>query len=402
MHHEGAQHDLTSGCADGDAIGVSEDQRIASLTGGWGGRGSGTSGRSRMRPFMGLTERAARWEGGAVDDEREVFGLDPGESFDPEDLDEEPFDLGAPHVMTATGPIDPSALGVTLHHEHVLCNPRAVAGEDPDTVLDDPHASLAELEDFYAAGGRALLDASTADYGRDIKGMAWIAERAPVHLILVTGYHKALHTSPYVEGKRVDDVAALSVRELTEGIEGTGIKAGAVKAGTSLDTILDVEETALRAAARAHRATEAPITTHTEQGTMALEQIAILREEGVDPSRVIVGHLDRRLDEAYLRKVLETGAFASFDQISKAAYGSDEPKAAMLKRLVDAGHADQLLVSQDLARKSLLRAYGGGPGWVYILERFALLLMEAGLDAMTVRKILVDNPARALTIRRVA
>ncbi len=349
-----------------------------------------------------LTGRTARREGDRVEDEREVFGLDPGEPFDPEDLDEEPFDLDAPHVMTATGPIDPGALGVTLHHEHVLCNPPAVADDDPDSVLDDPHASLAELEDFYAAGGRALLDASTADYGRDIRGMAWIAERAPVHLILVTGHHKALHAAPYVQGKGVDEVAAVSVRELTEGIEGTGIKAGAVKAGSSLDAILPVEETVLRAAARAHLVTGAPITTHTERGTMALEQLAILREEGVDLSRVIVGHLDRRLEEPYLRHVLETGAFASFDQVSKAAYGPEAPKAAMLKRLIDAGHAGQLLVSQDLARKSLLRAYGGGPGWVYMLERFTLLLMEVGLDAMTVRQIMVDNPARALTIRRAA
>ena len=335
-------------------------------------------------------------------EEQDVFGLDPGEEFDPGELDEEPFDLSAPHVMTASGPIDPGALGVTLHHEHVLCSPPALAEEDRDWILDDPHASLAELEDFYAAGGRAILDASTADYGRDAQGMAWIAERAPVHLILVTGHHKALHAAPYLGDKGVNEVAAVSVRELTEGIEGTGIRAGAVKAGTSLDVIMEVEETALRAAARAHLATGAPITTHTEAGTMALEQLAILREEGVDPARVIVGHLDRRLEEAYLRQVLETEAFVSFDQVSKRGYGPDEPKAEMLKRLVEAGHADQLLVSQDLARKSLLRAYGGGPGWVYLLERFTLLLMETGLEAMTVRQLLVENPARALTIRRAA
>ena len=72
----------------------------------------------------------------------------------------------------------------------------------------------------------------------------------------------------------------------------------------------------------------------------------------------------------------------------------------MVKRLVDAGNGDHLLLSGDLARKSYLRAYGGGPGWAYLLERFTLLLMEAGLDAPTVRRLLVDNPDRALTIRR--
>ena len=135
---------------------------------------------------------------------------------------------------------------------------------------------------------------------------------------------------------------------------------------------------------------------------MALEQIAILREEGVDPARVIVGHLDFALDERYLRRVLDTGAFVSFDQWSKTKYAPDETRAAMVKTLVDAGHADQLLLSGDLARKSYWLGYGGGPGFAYFLDRVPLLLMEAGLDALTVRQIFVANTARALTIRRPA
>jgi phosphotriesterase-related protein len=187
---------------------------------------------------------------------------------------------------------------------------------------------------------------------------------------------------------------------LTKGIDGTDVKAGVIKAGTSLNQITPVEERVLRAAARANLATGAPISTHTDRSTMALEQIAILREEGADPSRVIVGHMDFALDEPYLRPVLETGAFISFDQISKTKYAPDETRAAMVKTLVDAGHTDQLLLSGDLARKSYLAAYGGGPGWSYLVERFPLHLMDAGLDAPTVRRLYVDNPARALTIRR--
>jgi len=93
-------------------------------------------------------------------------------------------------------------------------------------------------------------------------------------------------------------VAAESIRYLTAGIDGSEVRAGAIKAGTSLNAITLVEETCLRGAARAHRATGAPLTTHTERGTMAPEQLAILREERVDPARVIVGHLDFRLDSA--------------------------------------------------------------------------------------------------------
>lgn len=328
----------------------------------------------------------------------EDFGLVQGETFEPPAA-EVAFDLSCPHVMTVLGPVEPEALGVTLHHEHVICDPLAVAKDDPDTVLDDPHASLAELEDFHAAGGGALVDMSTADYGRDAVALAWIAARAAVHIIAVTGHHKHLHAAPHLGSTTLDEDAARGIKEITMGIDETGVRAGVVKAGTSLNEITPVEQTALRAAARVHLATGVPISTHCELGTMALEQIEIIQGEGVDPRRVILGHIDRNPDDDYIRHVLDTGAFVSFDQVGKVAYGPDERRAALVKMAFDAGHGDQVLVSQDLARKSLLRAYGGGPGWVYMLERFTLLLMDVGLDAAAVRRLLVDNPQRALTVR---
>jgi phosphotriesterase-related protein len=337
-------------------------------------------------------------------EEREYdFGLALGESFEPDELAETPFDLRQPHVMTALGPIPPDELGVCLVHEHLLARPAPTGAFDPDLVLDDPDATLAELEDLYNAGGRALLDASTADYGRDLEGALWVAARSPVHVVLVTGHHKEVFALASVTGKSVDELAAEMVRDLTDGIDGMPARAGAIKAGTSLHAITPPEEKVLRAAARANLATGAPITTHTERGTMALEQVAILRDEGVDPARVIVGHMDRRLgDDAYLRSVLETGAFVAFDNVGKARYGADADRAAALRRLVEAGFGDRLLLAGDMARRSGLLAYGGGPGLGYVVERFPLILMGAGLDAATVRELLVENPARALTIRRPA
>lgn len=332
-------------------------------------------------------------------DETYDYGLAPGERFEPED-EEEVFNLSRPHVMTALGPVEPDDLGFTLHHEHVICKPLDVGTADPDLMLDDPARSLAELEDAYNVGLRAIVDMTPVDYGRDLADISWVAQRSPVHVVLITGHHKGAHAEPYLGGQTIDEIAARNVREVTVGIEGTTVKAGVIKAGTSLNGITPVEERVLRAAARAHLATGAPISTHTDRGTMALEQIAMLREEGVDPERVIVGHLDFALDEGYLRQVLETGVFVSFDQISKTKYASDEARAEMVKQLVDAGYADQVLLSGDLARKSYLKAYGGGPGWSYLVESFPLVLMDAGLDAPTVRRLFVDNPARALTIRR--
>jgi phosphotriesterase-related protein len=226
-----------------------------------------------------------------------------------------------------------------------------------------------------------------------------IANHSQVHIVSATGHHKDLYATRYIGDDSINEISARNIRELTEGIDGTSTRAGVIKAGTSLDEITPAEDRVLRAAARAHLATGAPISTHTEAGTMALEQVAIFQEEGVDPSRVIIGHMDRRLDESYLKSLLDTGVFVSFDQISKKRYGSDEARAAMVRTLVDAGYTNQLLLSGDLARKSCQLAYGGEPGWVYLVEQFPVMLMEAGLSAPTVRELFVDNPARALTIR---
>ena len=329
------------------------------------------------------------------------YGLDPDESFEPED-DEEPLDLGQPHVMTVLGPVDPAALGFALHHEHVYCpTDLALINGDADLRLDDPSNAVDELEFLFAAGGRAVVDMSPADLGRDARIMLEIAQHVPVHLIVVTGHHKHQFAAPYASEDSIEVITARNVREVTDGIDGTGVRAGAIKAGTSLDAMSEVEERVLRAAARSHLLTGAPISTHTERGTMALEQLRVLTDEGVDPRRVILGHLDFQLDNvAYLREVAATGAFISFDQWSKTKYATDVARACALYELAAAGHLDQLLISGDFARKSYHVSYGGSPGFAYFCDHVPLILMEAGFDAPSVRRIFVENPARALTTQR--
>lgn len=331
-------------------------------------------------------------------DETFDFGLEPGESFEPEELEDD-FGADQPHVMTALGPIPPDALGVTLHHEHIIAKPLDAGSGDPDLLLDSTEMALAELEDAFSVGVRTIVDMTPADYGRDPTAIYWVAQRSPVHIVVVTGHHKHLHAAPWIGDRSIEEIAATSISEIQGGIAGTPIRAGVIKAGTSLNEITAVEERVLRAAARAHLATGAPISTHTDKGTMALEQLAILRNEGVDSARVIVGHLDFALDEAYLQKVLATGAFVSFDQVSKEKYAPDAARAAMLHRLAAAGHLGQLLISGDLARKSYWLAYGGVPGFRYLVESFPVMLMEAGFSATSVRQMLVDNPALALSKR---
>jgi phosphotriesterase-related protein len=328
------------------------------------------------------------------------YGLDPDESFEPEDAADAAFDidLAAPHVMTVLGPIPPDDLGICLHHEHILCDPVAVTREDPDYRLDREDLAAEELEAFVTMSGRGVVDCSTRDYGRDASGLVRVAGQVPVHIIAVTGRHKHLHAGRLEAATDVEALTTEFLGDLQQGMDGTFAKAGVIKVGTSLNEITDVEAATVRAAGAAHRATGAPITTHTEAGTRALEQLDRLGEEGVDPTRVIVGHLDRRMDWEFLLAVAKTGAFVSFDQVGKTTYGADADRAAVLVRLAEAGYGQQLLMSQDFAQRSLLLAYGGQPGLAYLLERFTLELMAAGAEALLVRTMLIENTARALTI----
>lgn len=330
------------------------------------------------------------------------YGLEKGESFEPEtawDVDTG-VSTDEPHVMTLLGPIEPEELGVCLHHVHLLCDPVAVTGDDPDYRLDDEDKAEEEIEAFVTMNGRSLVDCSTRDYGRNIDGLVRIAGWMPVHLLAVTGRHKDLHASRMPNATDIDSLAAEFIEDLTEGVGEKHARSGVIKIGTSLDTITDIERATIEAAGIAHTMTGAPITTHAEDGTMALEQLELLRKGGVEAKRVIIGHLDKKpMDPGYLREIGETGAFLSFDQIGTSNRFTDVDRAKVILSLVDDGYGDQILLSEDYGRKSLLLAYGGEPGLAYLQEWFMVMLMDAGLDAVSIRKMVVENAAQALTIR---
>ncbi len=331
-------------------------------------------------------------------DEVYDFGLEPGESFEPDESADD-FALDAPHVMTALGPVDPGALGVTLPSEHVIVQPQNDGADDPDRILDSVDAALAELEDASFAGVRAVVDSTTADAGRNPAATFWVAQRVPVHIVVATGYGPHRSATPLVGDRTANEIAAIGIAEIRNGIAGSPMRAGVFVTGSSSNEITEVERRVVLAAAIAHRETGVPISIRPERGTMALEQLALLRDAGVAPDRVIAGCLDSALDETYLMRVLETGAFVAFDQVSDETIVSDRARAAMLRRLASAGHLGQLLVSGGMARKSSWLAYGGQPGLRYLMESFPVMLMDAGFAATEVRQIMVDNPQRALAIQ---
>lgn len=328
----------------------------------------------------------------------EDFGLDEGETFEPQGHEEEApqVSITEPHVMTMLGPIVPEELGICLPHVHLLCDP---PGADYDHRLTDVDSAESEVEAFVTMNGRGLVECSTRDTGRMAAELLAIAGWVPAHLIAVTGRHNDRYASLMPNATDEESLTEEFVGELTVGMDSTDARAGVIKVGTSLNDITPVERTTLHAAAAAHCLTGAPITTHTENGTMAREILTTLGLNGVEPNRVIIGHVDRiPMTRNQHIGIAKTGAFLQFDQIGKSEEYTDQMRADRVVDLMEAGYGDQILLSLDYGRRSQLVSYDGKPGLPYLSEWFMVLLLEAGLTAMDVRKLVIDNPARALTI----
>lgn len=329
------------------------------------------------------------------------YGLEPGESFEPDDpweAGDEEVSTAGPHIMTVLGPIDPQDLGICLVHEHLLRQPTPVTAREPDHWLDSEELISEEIEAFVAVGGRSIVDCSTSDHGRDAAGLVHLAMRAPVHIIGVTGRYNGMRSSRGEDTIDVERLTAEFVADLLDGMGETIARAGMLKIATGRDQITELEVASIQAAAQAHSATGAPVTISTEADTTGLERLHLLARAGMDLSHVIVGRLDEKLEWDHLVAAAETGAFIAFDGVSKPGHTSDTDRAAMLVRLAESGYADRLLISHGHDRRSSYISYGGQPGITYILERFSLELMDAGAEALLVRNMLIENPARALTI----
>jgi phosphotriesterase-related protein len=301
-------------------------------------------------------------------------------------------------VRTVLGDIAPAELGVTYAHEHLLTLPgEHLAKGSDDMTLDDIERSAEECRLFARAGGRAVVELSCPEYGRDAAGLAEISRRSHVHVVAATGHIMEGYWGGVLDVGAISDeeLRAEMRRDLTEGFpEAPGVRAGVIKVGTSRDGATKDEERVLHAAAEVQRETGAPITTHTTAGTAPLEQVRIFREAGADLEHVIIGHQDRRLVWEDHLAVVEAGCSIGYDCISKEQYERDSDRIDFIKRLIAAGYGDRIVLSGDIARRSYLTSYGGGPGFTYILWRFVPWLWQEGVSRKDTDRMLVHNPAR--------
>lgn len=303
-------------------------------------------------------------------------------------------------IRTVRGDISPDTLGICAMHEHLLGRPPAPFDAEQDLVLDDVQAVQTDIRHFQQAGGRAIVEMTPIDYGRNIVGLAQIAEACDIHIVAVSGFlkekfahHWLINQSPQVLSQRL-------IADITIGVDGTPYRAGLLKAASSLHQITACEQTAFVAAALAHHATGATISTHTEAGTMAHAQVDLLTQHDVPVERIIIGHCDRLLDLEHHKSLLTRGVTIGYDQIGKSKYASDVVRAQMIAELCARGFAQQIVISCDIARRSGLRGYGHtrALGYAHLIGDFVTLMREVGVSDTHITQLLIDTPTRLLSI----
>ena len=347
-------------------------------------------------------------------------------------------------VQTVLGPVPVEDLGRVMHHEHLLSlvpGPWLSGGRPDDrapvggatSVRDERYAedqvrhAVTALSGLRQLGIGTVVDLSPYGVvGRDADGanvglLQQIARESGVHVVA--------GSSVYLEAFSPEWAVRADLREMTERFVAdavSGIGGGSVRAGvfgeqaTSLNRITPHEEKCLRAAARASKETGLALTTHTTHGTMALEQLEILRQEGADLDRVVIGHMDTRADFEYVREVARTGVHLAFDTVGKENWDffvepppvappdgetsklgyhqGDLTRARRLAALVREGFGDRILLAQDLtgAEVWLNPRTHGQWGYSYLGASFAALLLEHGITEAQLDTMLNGTPARLL------
>jgi phosphotriesterase-related protein len=307
-----------------------------------------------------------------------------------------------PTVETLRGPVDTKQLGFTLMHEHVFVLSEGVADNFPS--LFDEEQQLADardkLREVSAGGVQTIVDLSVLGLGRNIPRLLKLGD-VGVNIIVATGLYTYDELPHYFRSRDADAMAELFVRDITEGIQGTNVKAAILKCATHEQGVTQGVEQVLRAVARAHRRTGVPISTHTDAKTKrGLEQQNIFEEEGVDLSRVVIGHSGDSEDFDYLEALLKRGSNIGMDRFGIDIYLSTEKRVAVIAELCKRGYAGQMVLGHDAMcyfdwlPMETVRQFA--PNWNFLhISRDAIpALRSAGVTDEQIDQMTVGNPRR--------
>ena len=300
-------------------------------------------------------------------------------------------------IQTVLGPIEASGLGVTMAHEHLSVDLGSVRG-DEDSAFTASELLFSETKRLRDAGVDSVVEVSCIDMGRDVRALQEISRRSGLNVVCATGFYLEKYHPAWLAEASVEKVEEVLEGEFANGIDGTEVCPGVIGEIAGEKTEITASERKVMIAS-AHVATRVgcAVTTHCQLGCMAPEQADLLVSEGMDPAKVILGHLDLADDLDYYRRVLDRGVNIGFDTCGKVAYLADEERAKNLAILASEGYAGQIVLSTDISRQSYMHAKGGF-GYTAVIDRVLPMARERGLDEASIRQMLVENPARILDI----
>jgi phosphotriesterase-related protein len=349
-------------------------------------------------------------------------------------------------VQTVLGPIDPRELGGTMSHVHltidILCwhmpygDPARAKEADGaftlanigrvrrnglawrrNLVQDDVELTIREVAEYKRAGGGALVNVDLPGMGRDVRTLQRISRETGLHIVASTGFYIQACHPPEIAGKSVEELAEIMIRELSDGIDGTGIRAGNIGeiglSGMPQEPFQPAEEKVLRAAARAQAATGASLTVHPNAQLLIYGEklfdhfdlyLDILEQEGCDLGKVYMSHLGLFPGIAIPKRLLARGVgFVSYDHFGHEEYAEglgpgrafspDKEEIALVMQLLEAGLEERVLLCAEIGWKTCYKAYGGW-GYSHVYENILPWLKACGATDRQLEIMMVENPRR--------
>ncbi|MGO1349503.1 MAG: phosphotriesterase family protein [Brevibacterium aurantiacum] len=313
-------------------------------------------------------------------------------------------------VQTVTGPIDSSSLGRTLVHEHIFIVNEEMRqnydmGWDEEEKITD---AVAKLNDLKAAGIDTIFDPTVVGLGRYIPRVQKVAEQIDLNIVVATGLytfndlpHKFDHHGPGLLIDESEPLVGLFVTDIETGIADTGVKAAFLKCAIETPGLTPGVERTMRAVGQASAQTGAPITVHTNPSTESgLVAQRVLKEEGADLSKVVIGHSGDSTDIDYLMTIADNGSFLGMDRFGIDAYLPTEQRVETIVELVRRGYAEKITLAHDASCYidyfTQEEKETAQPNWHFrhISDEVIPTLLERGVSEDDIDTMLAKNPRR--------
>jgi phosphotriesterase-related protein len=311
-------------------------------------------------------------------------------------------------VETVRGAIGVDRLGRTLMHEHVFVLSEEIrlnypAGWHEDERVDD---AIAKLNGLAGRGCQTIVDPTVLGLGRDIRRVQRVASGTGLNVIVATGLYTYDQVPAYFEYRLprhggLDPLAQLFIGDITEGIAGTGIKAAFLKCAIDEPGLTQGVERVLRAVARAHAETGAPITVHTHAGSgSGREAVRVLREEGADLTKVVLGHSGDTTDVDYLSELADAGCLLGMDRFGLDVITPLEQRVGTVAAMCERGYTTSMVLSHDAScyidwfPQEVIPIFA--PAWHFghLFDDVLPALRARGVTDEQIEIMLVANPRR--------